>query len=122
MGTPLNNARLEKALISLLAQPRTREGLIAMGRAHGMSAHFVYGWLTNSQRIGTVVKHRAGSHVTYSLSTGVVEEGATPSTYPAWLDPRTLPVSRGRTVVVDGVVISSPEIEAKRKTTRKARK
>lgn len=101
--------RMEKSLITLLVQPRTREGLIALGRGHGLTEHFIYGWISNAVRIGTVIKHKAGGQVTYSLSSGVVEEKVEPSVYPPWLDPRTLPVARSRAMYVDGVPLKQKE-------------
>lgn len=94
----------DKLLRRLLRTPKTRAGLIAAVATHKVSGNFVYGWLSENQRNGTVtVLKSSGRQFQYQISEHVVIETAAPGQYPSWLEPRTLPVASARRVFIDGV-------------------
>jgi hypothetical protein len=94
----------DKLLRRLLRTPKTRAGLIAAVASHKVSGNFVYGWLSENQRNGTVtVLKSSGRLFQYQISEHVVIETAAPGTYPSWLEPRALPVAAARRVFIDGM-------------------
>ena len=99
-------AQIEEVMLGFLRKPRSRAALEALASDRKFVKKYVIAWLNKEIRTGRVVKHKSGNAVLYSLDLGYVHEEATPSEYPSWLDPRTLPVSRNRTLIVDGVATS----------------
>lgn len=95
----------EKVLLSLLRTPKTRSGLVAAVKTKTISRNYVFGFLSEGRRNGTLTTHKSGPTVMYQVATEIVEEKPVASEFPSWLDPRALPASTGRMVVVDGVVI-----------------
>jgi len=95
-------ARGEAVLRSLLRTPKTRKGLIAAVSSSGLTQNFVFGFLSEAERQGEVVKLKAGGVDTYQLSNHFYLEAPAPSVWPDWLDPRTLPAIRGRRVFFAG--------------------
>jgi activator of HSP90 ATPase len=91
-----------RVLMVLLRNPKTRGGLVAMAQARGLSASYVYGWLTERQRSGVVTKLKSGAALTYQLTSHVVVEVPAEGLYPAWLDPRVLPVSVASNAYING--------------------
>lgn len=99
--------KVEKVLLGLLRTPKTREGLVAAVSVKGsVSKHHVYGWLAQRKLDGTVTVLKSGHSVMYQAVQVVVNEKASASAYPSWLEPRALPFATGRIVVVDGEVVS----------------
>jgi hypothetical protein len=93
----------DKLIRSLLRTPKTRGGLIAAVAGKEISQNFVYGWLSERRRDGTVtVLKGAGQQVMYQISEHVVVEMARPGIFPSWLEPRHLPVADKRCVYIDG--------------------
>lgn len=97
----------ENTLRGLLRTPKTRPGLIAAVVKDKISPHYVYGWLAERRRDGTLAIHKSGGVLMYQIALEVVLEKPTESLYPSWLDPRLLPTATGRVVVVDGVVVTN---------------
>jgi hypothetical protein len=94
----------DKLLRRLLRTPKTRAGLIAAVASHKVSGNFVYGWLSENQRNGTVTVLKShGRLFQYQISEHVVVETAAPGSYPSWLEPRALPIAASRRVFIDGV-------------------
>lgn len=93
----------DKMLRSLLRTPKSRAGLIAAALSVGVSRNFVYGWLSEQRRDAKIAVLKSGRIEMYQMTTHVVVESPAPGTYPAWLEPRALPVSASRCVYVDGV-------------------
>ena len=104
-GSKTERARaVDKLLRRLLRTPKTRAGLIAAVSSHQVSNHFVYGWLSENQRNGTVTVLKSGGRLfQYQISEHVVIETAAPGQFPAWLEPRTLPMASARRIYIDGV-------------------
>lgn len=96
----------EKTLRGLLRTPKTRVGLIAAVAKGSISRNYVYGWLSERRRDGTITVLKSGATLMFQVAPATVSEAPEPSLYPLWLDPRALPLSTGRTVVVNGVVIT----------------
>ncbi len=95
----IRNAKMEATLLALLQSPKTRAGLVAVAKLKGMTANFVYGWLSRTTRLGTVTKLKSGERVEYvNTKTVPVQETPAQAIYPPWLDPRTLPQYRRRDV------------------------
>lgn len=109
MTKPLSKAaqirQAERVLLSLLRTPKTREGLVAAVRSQTISRNYVFGFLSEGRNNGTLVTHKSGQYVMYQVAVAIVEERPVASDYPSWLDPRSLPTSSARLVVVDGVVV-----------------
>lgn len=101
-------ARLRKAdqlLRLLLRTPKTRSGLIAAVTASSKGAvtrNFVYGWLSEQTRTGTVTTFKGGGPVTYQITEAIVVEVIPPSHFPSWVDPRQVPAARSRQVFISG--------------------
>lgn len=95
-------ARGEAVLRSLLRTPKTRKGLIAAIKGHGLTENFVYGFLSEAERRGEVVKLKAGQVLTYQLSRSFYMEQPEPSRWPQWLDPRSLPAIQSRRIFFAG--------------------
>lgn len=88
----------------LLRTPKTRAGLIAAVTATSqVSRNFVYGWLSEHTRNGTVTVFKgAGARQTYQITEHVVLEVASEGTFPSWLEPRQLPMALAREVFISG--------------------
>lgn len=98
--------KAEKTLRALLKTPKTREGLIAAVSIGGVvTRNYVYGWLTQGRLDGSITELKSRGQKMYQATPESVTETPAESAYPAWLDPRALPHSRGRTVVIDGDVV-----------------
>lgn len=93
----------DRLLRSLLRTPKSRAGLIAAAASIGVSRNYVFGWLSEQRRDGTVATLKSGRTDLYQMSVLVVSETPAPGTYPSWLEPRTLPQAAFRHVYVDGV-------------------
>lgn len=96
------SAHGEAVLRHLLRTPKTRKGLIAAVKSSGLTENFVYGFLSEAERRGEVVRLKAGSTDTYQLSSRFHAEEPQPSEFPSWLDPRTLPVICNRRIFLGG--------------------
>lgn len=97
--------RRAKALLeALLRAPKTRNGLVAASSTKGVSANFVYGWLSNAIRTGFVVVHKSAAPLTYQLASTAATERPSDGLYPAWLEPRALPPFTARTAYLDGEI------------------
>lgn len=98
--------KADRTLRALLKTPKTREGLIAAVSVDGViTGNFVYGWLAQSRLDGTVAEIKSRGTRMYQIIPEAISETPVASVFPAWLDPRALPHSRGRTVVIDGGVV-----------------
>lgn len=109
MTKPVSKASLvrqaDKTLRGLLRTPKSRAGLIAAVTNRAVSRNYVFGWLAEGRRDGTLTTHKSGGTLMYQVASSVVTEVASESIFPSWLDPRALPTSTSRTVVVDGEII-----------------
>lgn len=93
----------DKLLRLLLRTPKTRSGLIAAVTAKGtVSKHLVFGWLAENTRNGTVTVFKGNGQLTYQITESVVVEPLKEGDFPAWLEPRTLPLAQGREVFISG--------------------
>lgn len=101
----------ERTLLGLLRTPKTRTGLIAAVRSKVISKHYVYGFLAEGRTSGALVTFKSGRDVMYQVAQPVVQEVPEASVYPSWLDPRSIPLSTSRVVVIDGEVIKIDEKE-----------
>ena len=99
--------KAEKTLSALLRTPKSRAGLIAAVSGKSITRHFVYGWLTEQLRSGTVSQLKSTQPVTFQITTLVIVERPTVGTYPTWLEPRLLPDAAGRRVFLDGKAITT---------------
>lgn len=97
--------KADKVLRALLKTPKSRPGLLAAVVGGSISRNYVFGWLAEGRRDGSLTVFKSGAVVMYQLPSANVDETPPPSGFPTWLDPRALPPSTGRTVVVGGVVI-----------------
>lgn len=98
--------KADRILRALLKTPKTREGLIAAVSVRGViTGNYVYGWLAKSRLDGSVTELKSRGTRMYQVTPAAISEVPVASVFPAWLDPRALPHSRGRTVVVDGGVV-----------------
>ena len=96
----------ERVLRALLKTPKTRAGLIAAVSVKGViTKHFVFGWLAERRRDGTLLMLKSMGARWYQIAPDSVQETPSLSVFPSWLDPRALPLTSGRLVAVDGVVI-----------------
>lgn len=91
-------------LRKLLRTPKTRAGLIAAVASKGFTRNYVYGWLAERTLDGTVTVLKASgkSASQYQIATHVVVETAREGVFPAWLEPRCLPMAQGRLVFIAG--------------------
>lgn len=94
-----------RTLKALLRTPKTRPGLIAAVTNSAISRNFIFGWLAEGRRDGTLTVHKSAGVLMYQVAEVIINEIPSGSAYPSWLDPRALPISTGRTVVVDGKTI-----------------
>lgn len=94
--------RAEKLLIGLLRTPKTRSGLIAAVATEGITKNFVFGFLSQTQREGTVTQLKSTNPVQYQASEHIVVEKPAERMFPTWLEPRELPMSVGRRTFIDG--------------------
>ena len=93
----------DNLLRRLLGTPKTRPGLIAAVTASSqVSKNFVYGWLSENTRNGTVTVLKSGGRQTYQITVHAVVEVASEGVFPSWLEPRSLPVALGREVFISG--------------------
>lgn len=95
-------------LKALLKTPKTRPGLIAAVEGR-VSRNFVYGWISASLRNGTLTALKSTAHKMYQVSRYVFTEASVGSIYPAWLDPRSLPLIVARRIYVDGKPVAPEE-------------
>jgi hypothetical protein len=93
-------------LMALLRTPKTRAGLIAAVEADGITKNFVYGFLSQSQREGTVTQLKSMNPVQYQATEFIVVERPAERVFPTWLEPRSLPTSIGRRTYIDGVAVT----------------
>ena len=97
--------RAHKTLMTLLKTPKTRLGLVAAVKSERINRNYVFGFLSEGRRNGTLTTHRSGQFVMWQVAAAIVDEKPVASEYPSWLDPRSLPTSTGRSVVIDGEII-----------------
>lgn len=126
-GAPVSKAsqfrQAERILRALLKTPKTRAGLIAAVSVKGViTKHFVFGWLAERRRDGTLVVLKSMGENWYQVAPDSVQEIPSLSVYPSWLDPRALPISSGRVVAVDGVVLKPTEVVTPKPKRRRRRK
>lgn len=94
--------RAQRILMALLRTPKTRAGLIAASASEGVSKNFVFGFISDTLRLGTVTMLRSVNPVQYQATDSIVFEKPSPGAFPPWLEPRVLPECRGRSVFIDG--------------------
>jgi hypothetical protein len=99
-------------LLGLLRTPKTRAGLIA-ALSGGLGRNYVYGWLSERVRDGTIVELKTCKPPAYQVATAVIFEQPAPSMYPAWLDPRALPLSERKHNYIDGKPVNPDASEAR---------
>jgi len=99
--------KAEATLKRLLKTPKTRNGLVAAVASQAISKRFVYGWLANKVLSGEVVRLKSAGTFTFQLKGTVIVETPCFKGFPTWLDPRTIPVVRGRKVFIDGALVKS---------------
>lgn len=100
-----------RMLMALLKTPKTRAGLIAATATTltgTVSKNFIYGWLSEGKRNGTLTVLKTRNSLTYCVATRVVQEVAQGSAFPSWLDPRVLPMSCDRRAYLDGKRVGAP--------------
>jgi len=100
-----------RMLMALLKTPKTRAGLIAATATTltgTISKNFIYGWLSEGKRNGTLTVLKTRNSLTYCVATKVVQEVAQEGVFPPWLDPRVLPMSCDRRAYLDGKRIVAP--------------
>lgn len=112
MTKPLSKAeqlrRANKMLLALLKTPKTRAGLMAAVTTGTITKNFIYGWLSEGKRNGTLTVLKTRNSLTYCVATQVVHEVAEESVFPQWLDPRVLPRPCGRRAYLDGKFVKAP--------------
>jgi len=89
-------------LRALLRTPKTREGLIAAVTNTSISKNYVFGWLAEQRRTGTLIQDEREGIRTYKIIGEIVPSANAQSPYPTWLDPRTLPTATGRRILLEG--------------------
>lgn len=99
----------EKTLRGLLRTPKTRNGLVAAVCNGIVGRNFVYGWLAERRRDGTVTTLKSGKNVAFQIAKHVVIEVPAESVYPAWLDPRIVPMAASRAIHIDGKIVEQKE-------------
>lgn len=105
-----------RMLLALLKTPKTRAGLIAATTLTGtISKNFIYGWLSEGKRNGTLTVLKTRNSLTYCVATKVVQEVPQESAFPQWLDPRVLPMSCDRRAYLDGKRIEPPANNSQKK-------
>jgi hypothetical protein len=97
----------EAILRGLLRTPKTRGGLVAAVTTNAISRNFVFGWLSDKTRDGTVTTLKSGDSVMYQITKHVIEEVPSISLYPSWLDPRILPMAIKASLYIDGALVTS---------------
>lgn len=104
--------RAAKATLrALLRTPKTRDGLVAAAKSRGVTANFVYGWLSQCLREGEVVELKSTDPVTYQMSAYAAAELPKRGAFPEWLEPRTLPPHRSSSTFLEGVEVGQKEKE-----------
>ena len=91
-------------LLGFLRKPRSLPSIEALASRKKVKPWFVVAWLSQKEREGLIIRLVSDTVTLYALNQGVVHEVPEPSIYPSWLDPRTLPISRGRTICIAGAV------------------
>lgn len=107
LSTAAQVRQAEKTLLGLLRTPKSRPGLIAAVVKGKISRNYIFGWLAERRRDGTLTVHKSSGAVMYQIAVHGVSETPIESVYPRWLDPRSLPTAASRVVVVDGIVIKN---------------
>lgn len=107
LSTAAQIRQAESTLRSLLRTPKSRPGLIAAVVKGKISRNYIFGWLAERRRDGTLTVHKSSGALMYQIAVYGVSETPIESIYPRWLDPRHLPTAHSRVVVVDGVVINN---------------
>lgn len=119
MTKPLPKAeqlrRANKMLSALLRTPKTRAGLIAAVTTGAISRNYIYGWLSEGKRNGTLTVLKTRNSLTYCVAAKVVQEVAQESVFPTWLDPRVLPALCGRRAYLDGKRVMAPITNSEKK-------
>ena len=94
----------DNLLRRLLSTPKTRPGLIAAVTAScQVSKNFVFGWLSENVRNGTVTVLKASvGRQKYQITVHGVVEVASKGTFPTWMEPRALPIALCREVFISG--------------------
>ncbi len=93
----------DRLLRALLRTPKTRAGLIAAALSKGVSRNYLYGWLSQQRREGTVAVLKSAGAMTFQMAVCVVQEVPNAGLgFPAWLEPRLLPPTTSRRVFIDG--------------------
>ena len=93
----------DNLLRRLLSTPKTRPGLIAAVTASSqVSKNFVFGWLSENTRNGTVTVLKSVGRQKYQITVHGVVEVASEGTFPSWMEPRALPVAMSREVFISG--------------------
>lgn len=98
-----------KVLGQLLRTPKSRAGLIAAVKNRVISKNFVYGWLTDQCRTGKVTVLKTGQTLMYQATSWVPAEKPVEGFYPAWLEPRSIPLSASRRVFLDGREVNADD-------------
>lgn len=102
--------KAKRQLAALLRSPKTRDGLIAAVCNEHISKHFVYGYLSDGLREGTITCHKSGRVEQFQAVSGFVAEKPAEGLYPEWLEPRSLPTARTRQTFFAGKAAScAPE-------------
>lgn len=87
-----HKVKAEQVMLQLLRTPKTRSGLYAASRAHGLSRHWIRGWVSNAEMTGVICTARGGRNPQYVLAT---EAGNKPSPLlailPDWMCPKPPP-------------------------------
>lgn len=97
------DARTARHLLErLLRTPKSRAGLVAAVKVHGIGRNFVFGYLTSELRVGRILVLKSGVSIMYQRAECVVHEAPAPRDFPTWLEPRSLPLARGRRIFIDG--------------------
>lgn len=92
MARPLDfrsSEGLERTMRSLLRTPKTRSGLFAVAKKHGVGRNWVYGWVANAEA-SNIVRRIGGTskdplYVIASAEALIVSAGK--ADYPSWMSP-----------------------------------
>lgn len=99
----------EQTLNALLRTPKTRDGLIAAVSGNSITRNFVYGWLSNQVRVGSVTVHKSSDPFTYQLTVHTYTETPGEGVFPVWLEPRWLPTATPGRVYIDGRAVGTEQ-------------
>lgn len=92
----------DQTLRRLLRTPKTRAGLIAAVVGRDITRNYVYGWLSERTRDGTLAVLKSAGQRLYQITASVVQEQASEGQYPSWLEPRQIPLAAARRLYIDG--------------------